>query len=762
MKSELILLLFFFLVFGHIVNAQKQVVGEVYSLGTIPLSDVNVMLLQQDSTVVTGCASDSLGRFVLNVMKEGDYLLFFSCLGYQVRSFVISKDEGILNVGRIILDTLERRLEEVEALSPLSVRNKDRRIYYPTQEQLKHITNGLTLLHQLSIPFLSVNIVRNSVESIKGDVKLAINGKMVDQSEVLALRPEDILRVESIEYPGIRYENAAMAINYVTKIKETGGMVGIDLTDFCGANGSDNFFFKKNQGKSELGLKYGYNYGDYKAPEESRNVYRFTDHTIERSGKSEDGYWKYNYNTLALNYNNREQDKYYFNSTLSGRIWNRPGRVSNYNYEVKDESFPLLVRDSFSENYKESSLDLYLERQFKGNRTFIFNVVGTYHDSELGNIMRYEQNGNLLNVINPSREGEKYSVIGEMHFEKRGTRTLSTLTLKHWWNKANNNYLSVDQKIRLSQYCTAAGWLTETDIKAWKLYTIGNFYRIRNRDSERSETKWSYYLQGCVAYNFSHGGVVYALETGSEPPTTSRLDEGEYSIDEWVVGKGNFHLVPERHIRNRLAGEFEHGAFNFYFQAQHIYQWNHFSSVVYQEENRFILQSENQKYWSDLYLTSWVRWNVVQNYLSINCSVAYHNITSRGDNYKHNPSFFNYQLGLTGMYKNWTLFFEIRDFGNDFEGEVRYFGKKEDFIALAYSYGDLSFGASLYCFLDRGYKRSFRRSYNALIPFSRWSEEPRNMLVFKLSYFFSWGKQKEGYNQRVKNVDTDRGINTLK
>ena len=65
---------------------------EVCSLGMVPLSEVNAMLLRQDSTVVSECVSDSLEYFMLHSTEKDVCLLSFSCLGYQIVYFFSRKD----------------------------------------------------------------------------------------------------------------------------------------------------------------------------------------------------------------------------------------------------------------------------------------------------------------------------------------------------------------------------------------------------------------------------------------------------------------------------------------------------------------------------------------------------------------------------------------------------------------------------------------------------------------------------------------------
>lgn len=763
MKVKIVLLLVFYFGFSTVLNAQYQVTGEVYSSGINPLSNVNVVLLQQDSTVISGCVSDSTGHFELKVAKADGYLLSFSCLGYRTRVVVLPQRNSDFNVGRIVLDTLEHQLDEVEVLSKSSVRDKDRRIYYPTQEQLKYSTNGLTLLQQLSVPFLTVSLVENTVASINGAVGLAINGKLVEVSEVLALRPEEILRVECIDYPGIRYGEVVVAINYVIKIKESGGLAGVEYKNFVGGyTRHTNFFLKKNHGRSEFGLYYNNHFVDREFVEEDRSIYRFPEQVIERVGKSEENPWKMNINEIKLSFNNREQDKYYFSSTLNGEIENDPGRTSIYNYEVKGENAPLRLRDSSGQKLKSSSLDLYLERQFKGNQTLVFDLVGSYHDSRVENTMRYEQNDQVLDHVNSSREGDKYSLMGMAYYERRGTQTLLTLALKHAWFDVNNDYVFMNQKSRLNQHITVGSLSTMTNLNSWTLFAQGGFYRVQSSETGLSKTKWEYVLHGELAYHFSdHEGIGYVVETESIVPTLSQMDESEYAIDDRIVSKGNFHLKSAQKVRHLLSGQFDYGALNFQVQAEYINIQNYISYVTDRETNRFVYRWGNQGDWRDISLTYWMRWKIA-NWLLINGSFAYHDVVSKGEKYKHQTSFFDYSFEMYGMYKNWMLSFSMGEEGNGLNGETRSYGRKTDFLWLTYKFQNLDLGVGMCGFLGQDYKVNQRKVCNEWVSSSRWSTSTRNIFAFKLSYYFSWGKPKEGYNQRVKNEDSDRGINTLR
>ena len=83
-------------------------------------------------------------------------------------------------------------------------------------------------------------------------VQLRINGVQATHEEVVALRPEDVIRVEYHEQPGLRYGGAAAVIDYIVKRKESGGNVSADLTNGVSPLGFGNYHLsgKYHQGKS--------------------------------------------------------------------------------------------------------------------------------------------------------------------------------------------------------------------------------------------------------------------------------------------------------------------------------------------------------------------------------------------------------------------------------------------------------------------------------------------------------------------------------
>ena len=96
------------------------------------------------------------------------------------------------------------------------INQADRKIVFPSQKQLEASTNGINLLQALMLPRIQVNPLTKSVGLAGGGtVQLCMNGVKVSTEDINALQPEDILRIEYLEDPGLRYGSAEAVLNYI-------------------------------------------------------------------------------------------------------------------------------------------------------------------------------------------------------------------------------------------------------------------------------------------------------------------------------------------------------------------------------------------------------------------------------------------------------------------------------------------------------------------------------------------------------------------
>jgi iron complex outermembrane receptor protein len=210
-----------------IATAQVNLSGKVVD-DQEPLAFCNILLLDSDSTFLTGDTADENGMFTL-IIEPGDYLLQVSYVGYDnySQSIQLTKDTDL---GTIQIGNASIRLDEVvvSAQKQLIERKADRLVFNVGSSiaaQGADLSKAIALAPGI--------VVRNNAISMlgRGNVRVMIEGRILQlQGEELiaflsTISADDIDKIEVITNPPADYEAAG-----------NGGLV--------------NVIFKKGRGNS--------------------------------------------------------------------------------------------------------------------------------------------------------------------------------------------------------------------------------------------------------------------------------------------------------------------------------------------------------------------------------------------------------------------------------------------------------------------------------------------------------------------------------
>lgn len=139
------------------------------------------------------------------------------------------------------------------------------------------------------LPRLEVDPIRNSVSlSNEGTIQFCINGIKVELSDIRGLSPQEVIRVEYHDNPGLRYGNASVVLDYIVRRETSGGSVNLDLSNSPTTSfGDDQVSAKFNHKKSEFGLQYAVRYRNpYHIWTEGTETFRFENgETLERTSE---------------------------------------------------------------------------------------------------------------------------------------------------------------------------------------------------------------------------------------------------------------------------------------------------------------------------------------------------------------------------------------------------------------------------------------------------------------------------------------------
>lgn len=752
----------------QMLSAQTlQIKGRILSATQEPVEFANVILKKSDSTFVTGGMTDEKGKFSMDNLQSGIYNLQISSLGFETKNFPISDFTKDIDLGNIKIDSAAIALNEVVVTAANVINKTDRKIILPNSTQMKASTNGFNLLQQLHLKRIQVDVMRNTITaSGGGEVQLRINGVKSSVQEVMSLRPEDILRIEHHEDPGLRYENAEAVIDFITRRHESGGFISFDLNNSPHTFFSNNSFNAKvNHKKSELDLLYSGGVRDgFHMWRENSETFNFSNSkTLTRMEDGVPDIFSMNWHYIHLNYNYQEANKWFFNATLRGNIHDNPKtNFQSLLYPIGDREQGVHMTDKSSSWEHAPSLDLYFQHSLKNQQSLILNVVGTYIDSNSKRSYKEVKNGAILTDYFTNVNGNKYSLIGEGIYEKEFKAGKLSAGVKHTQSFTNNEYYSGNSVSETDMKQSDTYLYTEFQGKANKLnYSIG-VGGSRSWFSQAGKGYQNYIFRPSLSlkYNFSDNSFLrYRGSIYSNLPSLGELSNVDQTIDSLQIRRGNSNLKPYTAYTNSLNFDFRKGIFSGSLLAAHWYYTNPIMEETQVIDNKFIRTKDNQKSWQKLNTEAELSINPFKDHFTVKLVTGINYFDIKGNNYHHTYTNWYYQAQANASYKSWSAFFQIQNHQNDFYGETLNYGENFHLLGIMYRHKQLCLGAMVLDPFINDYKIG-SENRNASAPSKNWKyiKESSQLFVLKVSYNFNFGRKYQSAQKRLNNQDTDSGV----
>ena len=238
----------------------------IEKLSKQPIEFATIQLLHpKDSTIIKTSVTDRKGKFLLDKISKGNFILVCSFIGYEKIIMPVTVNQLRENVGSIEISILSKNMNEVVVISRKSLLNTsiDRKVYNVTQDIMAQSGSASDVLK--NIPSVEVDI--DGLVTLRGssDVMILINGRPSPlmgktRAEVLQQLPANsIERIEVITNPSARYkpDGTSGIINIVMKKSLKGGLNGSAIANAGNKdryNGSMSFNYKP--GKLNLFTNY--------------------------------------------------------------------------------------------------------------------------------------------------------------------------------------------------------------------------------------------------------------------------------------------------------------------------------------------------------------------------------------------------------------------------------------------------------------------------------------------------------------------------
>lgn len=757
-----------FLCLCSLLIAQNlQLKGRVTS-GNEPVEFANVILQAKDSTFISGGITDQRGRFNMSNLQKGNYQLQISGLGYQTRQVSLKDFTTTLDLGTISIDSVAIALEEVTITANPVINQSDRKIILPTSHQLKASTDGVTLLQRLQLSRIQVDPVRQTITSSgQGEVQLRINGAKVEISEILALRPEDVIRIEYHDEPSLRYgDNTAAVIDYIIRRNDTGGYIGINTsTSPHIIFGNNNATAKINHKKSEWGINYNGGYRSFKNYwRENTEVFNDPDKgTFTRLENGTPDKMQMRWDNLTMNYSYQDAEKWYLNIALRGGFQHNKQHTQSTLFPLNNPDNSVSMKDYTLSDTKSPSLDIYLQRNLKNNQAIILNAVGTYIRTYNDRMYEEKEQNAILTDIFSATRGKKYSFIGEGIYEKRFSKSKISAGIRHQQSLTNNKYAGTSSAETQMQEAYTSAYI-EFNSKIDKLsYSIGmQGNRSWFNQAGEGYQKFAVLPRVQLTYFFSDNAYIrYRGQISRNTPALSDLNNVEQLIDSLQIRRGNPTLKISTVYSNKINIDYRKGLFSGSFYLLYRYQHRPNMEETLKEGKYFVRTMDNQLSWQKLNPEIEIKVGPIKDILSLSVSTGINYFDSRGNNYHHTYTNWYYLATATVAYKNWSAYFEARNHRNEFYGETLTYGENYHLLSINYKLKQLNLGVMCFNFLDNNYKIG-SENFSPLASSKKWMyiKESSRMFSINLTWNFSFGRKYKSTERLIHNEDSNAG--TLK
>ena len=652
-------------------------------------------------------------------------------------------------------------LDEVTVRASKVVNKPDGMVIYPTDSQRQASTNGYSFLEKLTLPNLRVDNINHTISAIdnRGGVQLRINGIIVDKPEITALDPKDILRIDFIDKPGVRYgESLAYVINIMTRRNDSGYSIGTDITSAITTIQGDGMVYGKwNKGKSEWSVSYDINGGKSKGSNILQNAnYTLTDgsiYTIERNDV--ETLRKYISHNAKLTYNWADSTATVFQTSLSGALNKTPD-----NYSIKEiidgnHSYKATSRDGSKD--LSPVLDIYFFRQLTPKQSIIANAVGTFISTKT-NSFYDEGTPYIYNV-----DGKSASLLSEMIYENRLKPFTLSAGLNYRYKHTRNDYTGdATARTRMNDNKLYAFGEIKGSIKQFQ-YSLGTGVSyIHYTQNEHTYNFWTYRPKLTLTYNPSNElQMSYTFQMQERTSRIAMTSDAAIRTNsmEWTVGSPD--LKPSRDMEHRLLVSYNTNRLQSFIEGYYK-QCRRPNMAHYErtDDNRFIYTQINQKEIDVLNITAYAGYWILPEKLQVAANGGMYRCFNFGYDYTHCYTSWFYVGSITAYLGKFYLRGYIDNGTRFLEGESKSYNGAYSALQASYNLKNWQISLTWANPLCSNYK-SFenellnRNLYKHSIGYYK---DSGNCISLNIVWRLNRGRNHQSAEKRINLKDTDNGI----
>ena len=752
--------------------AQNKVNGTVINrTDNSKLIGVNVTL-SNDSGQIAGTTTDNSGKFTIDA-GNGDYILELSYIGYETIRMALTVN-GDTHIGDILMQEGATELGEVVVESQAIIQKVDRQILLPSKEQTQASSDGVSLLQNLQIPRIVISPIDNSVKTLSDEsVQLRINGIEASTSDVKAINPKDIIRVEYHDQPGVRYNGAAAVVDYIVKHRDTGGSLMLAGTNGLTLPGIGNYYLagKVHFGKSSLQAVATYAPYDIYWTRTNNETYHFSTGKIENNEVGEPTRYKTYPVNVSLNYNWTNGDKNMLNIRLRDNMAYTPYGPSDRDSRLYQPTDSFEIHDHDKSSSQSPSLDIYYQHNLPHKQHLYFDVVGTYINTHSDR--RFLQTPLFGSVATDTTDvlsrvrGDKWSLIGEAIYEKEWENIMLTVGARHNQQWVKNTYLgSTEATVNMTTGETYAfAEMRHRVDKFSYVVGIGAMHTLIEQGGQKQST-WIARPQLTMSYDFGKGWFwKYKGYVSGYQPSLSQLSDITQQIDKFQMRRGNPNLKSVMYVSNEMELSWQSKHVNLNLWANYSYDHMPIMEETFEEiidGSAYAIRTyDNQRGYHKLNVSPSLQVKLLDNRLMFNVSPFVKYMVSQGNIYNHEHINYGVRGGIFYLLKGWRFFADVVTAQHNLWGETLTIGELTHDIGINYNAEHYGFGIMMVNPFSPHGSTSLTQDLSALAPTANTAvmHNYRQVLMLNFNINLDFGtRASTREKQRINNEDKESGI----
>ncbi|MCH5228103.1 MAG: hypothetical protein J1F16_09885 [Muribaculaceae bacterium] len=656
------------------------------------------------------------------------------------------------------------QLEEVSVQAARVIRKADMDVYHPSQESVNLSSNGLQLLTKVMIPSVFVDEVMGTVKAQGQNVQLRINGRIATVEQVRNLQPESVKRIEWMDNPGLRYNDANFVLNFIVSNPNTGGSLmlnAMQMVDVLFGNYYGDL--KLNHGKSQWNISLYYKpMVSSKVHRDYKETFTFPSGNVLTRNETPLGGKIKNYQASAnISYSYIKPDTTIFYAGISGwsdldNLGRFVGHLSLSDPELGD-IYPdgiNLINETGSKGVTPT-LSLYLEQHFKRQQTLVVDFSASwYRGHSFTNYLETQpKTGDYITDIHTyiSDCNQVYSL--ETDYIKQWDKSKLTAGVSYNAYRNRSKYRNLDNEI-FHQWQDKVYLFGEYFHNLGKVTLSGGlgaqYTSFIFKETDQGSESWNFRPQATVTY--SPGGANQLrlnFTTWQTTPSLSETNIAPQQTDgfQWNIGNPNLKTYNSYKLDLRYGFSFWRVAGNFNISASTSPKA--IAPFLFWENNKLITTYENSIGKQSISFSLAPQIQLIPNWLIVSGRVEYLAERTRGTGYKLYNHNWNGSVEGALTHWNFTLLVQYEKARRSLWGQQLSWGEDVSAIALFYKWKDLQFGALVFM--------PFSKYDQGSKMLSKWNSNEYHlrldyrMVGLWINYNIQWGKQKQQVNKLIEN-----------